>query len=134
MARSRREPVPLVRALGHLVLTGRDVGRSCEFYERTLGMERLTFNGRFALRFGQQKINLHEAGHEFEPKAARPVPGSADLCFVTDLEPQDVIAHLTACGVAIEEGPVERSGALGPITSLYLRDPDGNLLELAAYG
>jgi catechol 2,3-dioxygenase-like lactoylglutathione lyase family enzyme len=124
MANSRPQRMPLVRRLDHLVLTVRDVGRTCEFYERALGMEAITFSGRRALRFGEQKINLHEAGHEFEPKAARPVPGSADLCFVTELAPREVIAHLTACGVDIEEGPVERIGALGPITSLYVRDPD----------
>jgi catechol 2,3-dioxygenase-like lactoylglutathione lyase family enzyme len=125
MGDSRRQRGPLVRALDHLVLTVRDVGRTCDFYERALGMESITFSGRRALRFGEQKINVHEAGHEFEPKAARPVPGSADLCFVTDLAPQEVIAHLTSCGVDIEEGPVERIGALGPIISVYLRDPDG---------
>jgi len=133
MANSRRQRVPLLGRLDHLVLTVRDVGRTCEFYERALGMEAITFSGRRALRFGGLKINLHEAGHELEPKAARPAPGSADLCFVTDLAPQEVVAHLTACGVDIEEGPVERTGALGPITSFYVRDPDGNLLELAAY-
>jgi catechol 2,3-dioxygenase-like lactoylglutathione lyase family enzyme len=89
--------------------------------------------GRRALHFGQQKINLHQAGREFEPKASRPTPGSADLCFVTTTPVEEVAAHLAAQGVAVEEGPVERTGALGPMRSVYLRDPDGNLLEISAY-
>jgi catechol 2,3-dioxygenase-like lactoylglutathione lyase family enzyme len=120
--------------LDHLVLTVADVDRTVEFYTRVLGMRAETFGGgRRALRFGSQKINLHRAGHEFEPKAARPLPGSADLCFVTDVPLEEVQRHLAACGVPVEEGPVDRTGAVGPIRSVYLRDPDANLVELANY-
>ena len=87
-------------------------------------------NGRVALRFGDQKINLHEAGREFEPKAARPTPGGLDLCFIADRPLDDVIARLDALGVPIIEGPVERTGATGPIRSVYLRDPDRNLIAI----
>ncbi len=85
------------------------------------------------MHFGQQKINLHEAGKEFEPKAKMPMPGTADLCFITDDQIPDVIHHLENCNVIIEEGPVLRTGALGSITSVYLRDPDGNLIEISNY-
>ncbi len=125
-------PIQLT-GLDHLVLTVASIPISCEFYERVLGMTVTTFgDGRTALAFGNQKINLHEAGKEFEPKSALPTPGSGDLCFIVD----DLNAaehHVRSCGVAIEQGPVARSGARGPITSVYLRDPDGNLLELAQY-
>lgn len=97
-------------------------------------MRTVTFGGgRKALHFGQQKINLHEAGKEFEPKAKTPMPGTADLCFITDDHIPDVIRHLEYCNVMIEEGPVLRTGALGSITSVYLRDPDGNLIEISNY-
>ena len=120
--------------LDHLVLTVADIDRTVEFYTRVLGMRAETFGeGRRALRFGRQKINLHQAGREFEPKAARPLPGSADLCFVTDVPLDEVRQHLAACGVPVEEGPVDRTGAVGPIRSVYLRDPDANLLELSNY-
>lgn len=124
-----------IERLDHLVLTVRDIAATCEFYARVLGMEVVTFGeGRRALAFGQQKFNLHEAGREFEPKADRPTPGSADLCLITQ-EPLDaVIAHLAACDVPILEGPVRRTGALGPITSVYFRDPDANLIEVSNYG
>jgi catechol 2,3-dioxygenase-like lactoylglutathione lyase family enzyme len=116
------------------VLTVADIEVSCAFYERVLGMTRLTFgSGRIALHFGQQKINLHQAGREFEPKAARPTPGSADLCFIADVPMPAVIAHLAAVSVPIVEGPVLRTGALGPMTSVYVSDPDGNLIEIASY-
>jgi len=97
-------------------------------------MTEVTFgSGRKALAFGSSKINLHQRGREFEPKAANPTPGSADLCLITD-DPLDVVvADLTAGGVAIEEGPVSRTGARGPITSVYVRDPDRNLVELSNY-
>jgi len=123
-----------IEGLDHLVLTVADVERTVAFYARALGMHPVTFGaGRRALAFGRQKINLHQAGHEIDPKAARPTPGSADLCLITT-EPLDcVAAHLSACGVVVELGPVPRTGALGPITSLYLRDPDDNLIEIAAY-
>lgn len=125
--------MPLLR-LDHLVLTVRDLEATVRFYTEVLGMERETFGeGRTALRFGEQKINLHVAGREIEPKAARPTPGSADLCFITE-QPLDVVReHLRERGVPVEIGPVARVGALGPLQSLYLRDPDGNLIEVARY-
>jgi catechol 2,3-dioxygenase-like lactoylglutathione lyase family enzyme len=120
--------------LDHLVLTVRDVDATCSFYVRVLGMQLVTFGeARKALAFGRQKINLHQAGREFEPKAALPTPGSADLCLITDVPLDEVIAHLTACGVAVVEGPVMRTGATGPIRSVYFRDPDGNLIEVSNY-
>ncbi len=120
--------------LDHLVLTVADIGQTCAFYGDLLGMEVVTFGaGRKALRFGAQKINLHEAGKEFEPKALTPRPGSADLCFVTATPLEQVTERLSAAGIALEDGPVPRTGATGPITSVYLRDPDGNLIELSTY-
>ena len=120
--------------LDHLVLTVRDVDATCSFYVRVLGMQIVTFGeARKALAFGRQKINLHQAGREFEPKAALPTPGSADLCLITDVPLDEVIAHLAACGVAVVEGPVMRTGATGPIRSVYFRDPDGNLIEVSNY-
>lgn len=119
-------------SLDHLVLTVADIDATVAFYVRVLGMEELTFGaGRKALAFGAQKINLHAAGREFAPHASAPTRGSADLCFLTDVPLEDVIAHLRSCGVAIEEGPVMRTGATGPIRSVYLRDPDGNLIEVS---
>jgi catechol 2,3-dioxygenase-like lactoylglutathione lyase family enzyme len=121
-----------ISALDHLVLTVADVEATCGFYERVLGMETITFAGsRKALRFGNQKINLHEAGREFEPKARHPTPGSADLCLLADTPLSEVGAHLDACGVPVLEGPVPRTGATGPIVSVYFRDPDGNLIEVS---
>ncbi len=118
--------------LDHLVLTVASIDESCDFYARVLGMGVETFGeGRKALTFGNQKINLHRAGHEFEPKAERPTPGSADLCFISDTPLNDIIAHLKAEGVVIEEGPVRRTGATAPILSVYFRDPDGNLIEVS---
>jgi catechol 2,3-dioxygenase-like lactoylglutathione lyase family enzyme len=118
--------------LDHLVLTVADIDATIGFYTRVLGMTAVTFGqGRRALQFGPQKINLHRRGHEFEPKALQPTPGSADLCFITDIPLAEVIAHLGDCHVPIVEGPVERTGANGPILSVYLRDPDGNLIEIA---
>ena len=120
--------------LDHLVLTVSDIRTSCEFYSRVLGMEVVTFGeGRKALAFGRQKINLHEFGHEFNPKAMKPTPGSGDLCFISATPLQEVIAHLGKEGVAIEDGPITRTGATGPIVSVYFRDPDGNLLEVSNY-
>ncbi len=120
--------------LDHLVLTVVSIDRSCDFYARVLGMKVETFLGeRKALRFGEQKINLHEQGREFEPKAAKPTPGSGDLCFIARASTADVIAHLNALEVAIEQGPVERTGAVGAIRSIYIRDPDGNLIEISEY-
>lgn len=123
-----------IDALDHLVLTVRDLKKTCDFYEQVLGMEVIAFKGgRLALHFGSQKINLHEAGHEFEPKAERPTPGSADLCFTTSVPLADVIAHLNKLHIPIVEGPVRRTGAVGPIDSVYVRDPDQNLIEISNY-
>ena len=120
-----------IDSLDHLVLTVRDIGTSCDFYARVLGMEVVTFaGGRKALSFGSQKINLHQQGQEFEPKAHRPVPGSADLCFITSIPLHEVMRHLMACAV-VTEGPVQRTGATGPILSVYFRDPDLNLIEVS---
>ncbi len=121
--------------IDHLVLTVRDIEKTCEFYRHVLGMEVRTFgpDKRKALHFGRQKINLHQAGQEFEPKARHPTPGSADLCFVTANSAEAVQLHLTECGVKIEDGPVERTGALGRMCSLYFRDPDANLIEVSTY-
>jgi catechol 2,3-dioxygenase-like lactoylglutathione lyase family enzyme len=118
--------------LDHLVLTTTHVDRCIDFYTRVLGMRLETFGaGRKALRFGSQKINLHEAGREFEPKAAHPTPGGLDLCFIADRPLDEVIARLDALGVPLVEGPVRRTGATGPIRSVYLRDPDRNLIEIS---
>jgi len=120
--------------LDHLVLTVASIEAAAEFYTRVLGMGVVTFGaGRTALTFGTSKINLHEAGKEFEPKARRPTPGSADICLIVEDGIAEVMAELAAAGVDTEEGPVPRTGATGPITSCYLRDPDGNLIELSNY-
>jgi catechol 2,3-dioxygenase-like lactoylglutathione lyase family enzyme len=120
--------------LDHLVLTVADVAATCAFYQRVLGMEVETFGeGRKALRFGLQKINLHAHGREFEPKAERPTPGSADLCLITYATMDEILAHLQAQGVTVEEGPVQRTGATGPILSVYFRDLDRNLIEVSRY-
>lgn len=120
--------------LDHLVLTVRDIAATCRFYERVLGMEVRQFGaGRVALHFGRHKINLHELGHEFDPKAARPTDGSADLCLIAAVPLDRVVAHLKACAVAIEEGPAPRTGALGAMNSVYFHDPDGNLIEVSVY-
>ncbi|HWH40901.1 MAG TPA: VOC family protein [Usitatibacter sp.] len=120
--------------LDHIVITAWDVERTLEFYERVLGMTPVTFaGGRRALAFGRQKINLHQAGREYEPKALKPVPGAIDLCFIATTPLAEVIEHVKACGVAIVEGPVPKTGALGPMQSIYLRDPDGNLVEVSNY-
>lgn len=120
--------------LDHLVLTVESIEETVSFYQRVMGMKVVTFGqGRFALQFGQQKINLHQAGREFEPKAHRPAPGSADLCFITSTPLAEVGAHLAACQVEVLVGPVRRTGALGPIESLYFRDPDANLIEVSTY-
>ena len=119
--------------LDHLVLTVRDLPATVAFYT-ALGMEHSTFeSGRTALTFGSSKINLHEAARPISPHAELPTPGSADLCLIVDGPLDDVVAHLGGLGVAIEEGPVARTGAIGPIRSVYVRDPDGNLVELSVY-
>ena len=123
-----------VNRLDHLVLTVANIDTTVEFYQRVMGMEKVVFKGsRVALAYGQQKINLHQSGQEFEPKAGRVQPGSADLCFIIDDSLEQAAAHLQQCGVSIEEGPVERTGATGPIVSLYFRDPDQNLIEVSNY-
>lgn len=123
---------PRMVALDHLVLTVADIAATCAFYQTVLGMRVEQFgDGRTALHFGQQKINLHQRGHEFEPAAAAPTPGSADLCLLTASPLEEVQHHLAACAVTIIAGPVTRTGAQGPMTSLYIRDPDGNLVEIA---
>jgi catechol 2,3-dioxygenase-like lactoylglutathione lyase family enzyme len=123
-----------ISRLDHLVLTVADLDATVRFYTRILGMEELTFGaGRKALRFGESKINLHQHGQEFEPKADRPTPGSADLCLIVEESVAVVEAELTAAGIAVVEGPVGRTGARGAITSVYVRDPDGNLIELSNY-
>jgi catechol 2,3-dioxygenase-like lactoylglutathione lyase family enzyme len=123
-----------LKKLDHLVLTVVDIGRTCAFYHDILGCEIVTFGaGRKALTFGEQKFNLHEAGKEFEPKARTPLPGSADLCLITEDPINRVELELRKAGIEIEQGPVSRTGAAGPILSLYVRDPDGNLLELSNY-
>jgi Raf kinase inhibitor-like YbhB/YbcL family protein len=123
----------IVRA-DHLVLTVGDVRATVEWYGTVLGMRPVTFGeGRQALAFGDQKLNLHQAGRELEPKAAHPVPGSADVCLISGVTLADVREHLDALGVPVELGPVARTGATGRITSIYLRDPDGNLVEIGTY-
>jgi catechol 2,3-dioxygenase-like lactoylglutathione lyase family enzyme len=119
--------------LDHLVLTVANIEATVAFYTSVLGMESVTFEGRKAIRFGVQKINLHQTGNEFEPKAAHPTPGSGDLCFITKIPLEDVIAHLNRTGTRIELGPVDRTGAIGAIRSVYLRDPDFNLIEISIY-
>lgn len=123
-----------IDAVDHLVLTVRDIDATCAFYSKALGMEVVTFGeGRKALAFGTQKINLHQQGREFEPKAHRPTPGSGDICLVTSLAIGQVQAHLAALGVEIIDGPVKRTGAVGTLLSIYFRDPDLNLIEVSNY-
>lgn len=118
--------------IDHVVLTVRDIDRTVDFYTRGLGMRAITFgDGRRGLAFGDQKLNLHQAGREFEPKARVPTPGSVDLCLVTDAPLDDVRERLAALGIAIEAGPVAKVGARAPLRSIYVRDPDGNLIEIA---
>jgi catechol 2,3-dioxygenase-like lactoylglutathione lyase family enzyme len=118
--------------LDHIVLTVHDIQATCEFYSRVLGMQVVTFDdSRKALHFGSQKINLHLKGKEIEPKAQYPTPGSADLCFLTSVPLEHVIAHLQSCHVSLLLGPIEQTGATKHLVSLYFRDPDGNLLEVS---
>lgn len=118
--------------LDHLVLTVADIENTYNFYQTVLGFEVITFKGdRKALKFGHQKINLHQLGNEFEPKALHPTSGSADLCFISETPISEVVTHLNQLNIQIEEGPVERSGAMHPILSVYIRDPDQNLIEIS---
>jgi catechol 2,3-dioxygenase-like lactoylglutathione lyase family enzyme len=118
--------------LDHLVMTVADIEKTCDFYKKVMGMKVITFKGtRKALHFGQQKINLHQAGKEFEPKALVPMPGSLDLCFIVSTPIDKVINHLGLLNIVVEEGPIERTGSQGPIMSVYIRDLDGNLIELS---
>ena len=122
----------MIERLDHLVLTVADIERTVAFYERVLDMRHEVFGqGRSALVFGQQKLNLHQLGHEFEPKALTPTPGAIDVCLITSWSMTKVLEHLQQQNVSIEEGPVMRTGAIGPIESVYFRDPDGNLIEVS---
>ena len=124
----------MISHLDHLVLTVANLEATGQFYTQVLGMELVTFGeNRKALNFGSQKINLHQAEHAYKPHAAAPTPGSADLCFITSTPLSDWLLHLAEHHVAVELGPVERTGAWGTMQSIYLRDPDGNLIELANY-
>lgn len=123
-----------IEALDHLVLTVASIEKTVAFYKKVLNMEVVVFgDNRKALQFGQQKFNLHEAGREFEPKARNPRAGSADFCLITKTPMEEVIRHLAACDVQVEEGPVARTGAVGKIVSVYIRDPDQNLIEISNY-
>ncbi len=121
--------------IDHLVITAADLEKSASWYQRVLGMERESFGAerRTALRFGSQKLNLHQAGAEFHPNAAAASPGTVDICFITGIAAPDIVTHLKSCGVAVEQGPVEKTGALGAMSSVYCRDPDGNLIEISSY-
>ena len=122
----------MIIGLDHFVLTVASIERTRRFYADILGFEHQVFDGRHALHFGAQKINLHETGKEFEPRAAAAVPGTADVCFLAD-DLEAIQDRLSNAGVAVLEGPVARTGARGPMMSVYIRDPDGNLLEFAHY-
>jgi catechol 2,3-dioxygenase-like lactoylglutathione lyase family enzyme len=123
-----------IDALDHLVLTVASIEKTTAFYEKVLNMEVVVFgDNRKALLFGQQKFNLHEVGKEFEPKAMKPQAGSADFCLITKTPMEEVLRHLAACNVQVEEGPVDRTGAVGKIVSVYVRDPDQNLVEISNY-
>ena len=122
-----------INRIDHLVLTVRNIDATVDFYQTVLGMKKVIFKDRVALSFGDQKINLHEYGREFEPKAHLAVPGSEDLCFITDTPLSKAMQHVHSQGVDIIEGPVTRTGATGPIQSFYFRDPDLNLIEVCNY-
>lgn len=123
-----------IQRLDHLVLTVKDIETTVQFYVAVLGMQKEEFGaGRLALKYGNQKINLHQVGKEFEPKADKPTSGSADLCFITDVPLNEAIEHVRSKGVEIIEGPVKLTGAVGPINSFYFRDPDMNLIEVSNY-
>lgn len=124
----------MISRIDHFVLTVHSLETTCKFYERVLGFKRVDADGQpTALTFGLQKINIHESGHTFNPKAAMPTPGAGDFCLITEQALAEVRSHIEACGVVIEVGPVRRIGARGAMTSLYFRDPDGNLVEVSEY-
>ncbi len=121
-----------INGIDHIVLTVADIDKTVRFYESVMGMVAESFgSGRIALKFGQQKINLHQHGKEFEPKAGCPTPGSEDLCFIIETELEQAMEHVRSMGVEIIEGPMVRTGATGPLFSFYFRDPDNNLIELS---
>jgi catechol 2,3-dioxygenase-like lactoylglutathione lyase family enzyme len=123
-----------IDSIDHVVLTVKDISATCDFYSRVLGMEIVTFGeGRKALAFGSQKINLQQLGRESTLIAEKPTAGSADVCFVTSVPVSEVVAHLNSCGVRLVGGPVERDGARGLMMSVYFRDPDLNLVEVSNY-
>jgi catechol 2,3-dioxygenase-like lactoylglutathione lyase family enzyme len=126
----------LLERIDHVVLNCHDVKATAAWYERALGMRPETFgsDGRLALKFGNQKINLRPSGAPNWPTGAVDTPGSLDLCFITTQSPDEVLSHLRGCGIEIAAGPMQRTGALGAMTSVYCRDPDGNLIEIANYG
>ena len=124
----------MITQLDHMVLTVRSIEQTVTFYTRVLGMQKEEFaGGRIALKFGNQKFNLHEAGKEFSPRAEKPVPGSADFCLITDIPIQEALDRVREHGVEIIDGLVDRTGANGPIKSFYFRDPDLNLVEVSSY-
>jgi catechol 2,3-dioxygenase-like lactoylglutathione lyase family enzyme len=124
----------MIERLDHLVLTVQDIPATCAFYERVLGLQVVNFGeGRVGLSFGSNKINLHQQGKEFEPRAHRPTPGSADLCLITKRPIAEIVKHLHSCNVPVAHGPVTKVGALGPMLSVYFRDPDLNLIEVSNY-
>jgi catechol 2,3-dioxygenase-like lactoylglutathione lyase family enzyme len=124
----------MIDRIDHFVLTVHSLEATCAFYERVLGFERVSIPGKpTALKFGGQKVNVHEVGRLFEPKAATPTSGAADFCLVTKRPLKEFLAHIHRCGIGIELGPVAREGAQGPMTSIYFRDPDGNLVEVSHY-
>ncbi len=123
-----------VKSIDHFVLTVKDIDKTVEFYTKVLGMEKEIFKEtRVALKFGHQKINLHQLGNEFEPKALNIKEGSADLCFITETSVEEFKKHIEKKGIKVIEGPIQRTGAMGDINSIYLRDPDGNLIEVSNY-
>ena len=124
----------MIERIDHFVLTVTSLDRTCDFYQRVLGFERHDVEGKpTALKFGRQKINVHQADHTFEPKALAPTPGAGDFCLITLGTLEAVLNRLSNCGVVVEVGPVERTGAEGSMTSVYFRDPDGNLVEVSRY-
>ena len=123
-----------INKIDHLVLTVKDINETINFYSKVLGMEPITFGpGRKALHFGEQKLNLHQKGNEFDPKAKEPTPGAIDICLISNSCLEEVMDHLREHNVEVEEGPVQRTGAVGKITSVYVRDPDQNLIEISTY-